>query len=142
MSINYKINVAKDYATIKSDCLVLGYFSDQSRWPGSLPANTRKQLSELQKSGDLTAAAGRSLWLYQPAGMAAKRILLVGCGNTKDWGQQAYGMFLDTSAARLPGKNGSTCYPPCGSKEVSTVAGQPTGKNSHRRWLSLHGDPQ
>jgi leucyl aminopeptidase len=114
MTIHYKINVAKDYATIKTDCLVLGYFSDQARWPGSLPASTRKQLSQLQKSGDLTAAAGRSLWLYQPAGMVAKRLLLVGCGQTKDWDQRAYGKFLDTSAARLldsPAKTAALAIP-------------------------------
>ena len=101
MSINYKINVAKDYAAIKTDCLVLACFSDQDRWPRTLPASSRKQLSALQKSGDLSAKAGRSLWSYHNPGLAAKRILVIGCGKTGDWNEQAYRKFLSTSAKHL-----------------------------------------
>jgi leucyl aminopeptidase len=99
--MHYKTRVAKDYASIKADCLVLGCFSDQSRWPGKLPASVRKQLTELQKSGDLSSKSSDALWLYRNPDMAARRILIIGCGERKDWGDQSYREFLSSCARHL-----------------------------------------
>jgi len=46
--------------------------------------------------------------------MAAKRLLLIACGKSKDWNQQAYRKFLDTCASRIlasPAKTAALVIP-------------------------------
>ena len=65
--MNFKLSLAKNHADVKTDCMVLGCFSDQQRWPGKLPATCRKRLQQMQKSGDLTGKSGAAVWLSSPA---------------------------------------------------------------------------
>lgn len=99
--MNFKLSIANDYARVKTDCLVLGCFSDQKRWPGSLPTTTRKQLTALQGSGDLSGKPEETRWLYQNSGVSAGRILLIGCGPRADWDEKGYRAFLGAAARQL-----------------------------------------
>ena len=99
--MNFKLSIANEYARVKTDCLVLGCFSDQKRWPGSLPTATRKQLTALQGSGDLSGKPGEARWLYRNSDVSAGRILLIGCGSRADWAEKAYRAFLGAAARQL-----------------------------------------
>lgn len=101
--MHFKLSVAKDFTSVKTDCLVVGCFSDQKRWPGALPQACRKQLNELKNSGDLAGNTGESLWLFEPAGLNAKRMLIIGCGVRAAWDAEAFRDFLNLCARQLWG---------------------------------------
>ena len=112
--MNFKISVAKDIAAIKADCLVLGSFSDQKKWPESVPAILAKQLDSLRRSGDLNTAAGQSLWLYHPEGVSSSRLLVVDCGKCERWDAAAYREFVLRCASSLqqgPAKSAAIILP-------------------------------
>lgn len=83
--MDYKVQTLADINTLKTDCLVVPCFSDQGRAAISLPAQTRKLISQLFSQGDFKAKNGETCWLHQPAGLKAARLLLVGCGDSSDW---------------------------------------------------------
>jgi leucyl aminopeptidase len=79
----------------KTGCLVLGVYKT-----GSVPALTRPaqaadraargRLREVLAQGDLSAKAGTTLLLHKVAGLAADRVLLVGLGEQKSFGEAAF----------------------------------------------------
>jgi leucyl aminopeptidase len=99
--MEYKVSIDPDYASLKADCLVLGGFSDDKHWPTHLPATTRKQLANLVKSNDFNAKAGTVLRLFRVEGIAAERVLLIGCGTREQWSDKAYRRTVDTLAQHL-----------------------------------------
>jgi leucyl aminopeptidase len=112
--MNFKISVASDIAAIKADCLVLGSFSDQKKWPESVPATLAQQLEKLHRSGDLNKTPGHCLWLYHPEGVSSSRLLVVSCGASEGWDTVAYREFLSRCASNLhqsPAKSAAIFLP-------------------------------
>ncbi len=82
-------------ANLTSDCLVVavwskGVLSEEAK---ELDQSTSKAISNLVKSGDFTGKLGQTQLLHGPAGLKAKRVLLVGAGLKSK--------FIATNALKL-----------------------------------------
>ncbi|MBI5451474.1 MAG: leucyl aminopeptidase [Gammaproteobacteria bacterium] len=77
-----KVNLSKQ----KTACIVVGVFENQrlTDHGKTLDATSRGYLQMILKRGDLSGKVGRSLLLHAVPGLAAERVLLVGCGPEKD----------------------------------------------------------
>lgn len=62
-----------------TDCLVLAV--NPTALPASLPADTAAQIGALIKAGDLGGERFSALMLFEPRGIAAKRLLLINSGS-------------------------------------------------------------
>jgi leucyl aminopeptidase len=73
-------------------CLVVGVFESRklSRSAEALDKAARGQLREILRSGDMDGKAGSTRMLYRVRGVAAERILLVGLGKEKEFGERQY----------------------------------------------------
>jgi leucyl aminopeptidase len=76
----------------RTDCLILPVYSD-----GGLPASTRAVdratdglVSELADAGDLRGRAGETLLAHPRGKLAAKRLLLVGCGSREKFDRETF----------------------------------------------------
>lgn len=77
-----KIELAK----CKTDMLVLGRFSDETRWDKGAKALDDKlggAIGRLAKLGDFTGKAGTNAIVYGDDKIAAKRVMLIGLGEQK-----------------------------------------------------------
>jgi leucyl aminopeptidase len=81
-----------DLSKLKSDCIVVGVYegSKFSKPAKTLDHASKGVLGAALANGDMTGKAGTSMLLQNVSGIAAKRVLLVGCGNEKDYGRAAY----------------------------------------------------
>jgi leucyl aminopeptidase len=89
--MDFKIK-SGDLAKLKTPCLVLGVF-EKRKLAGPAEAIDQAaggRLSELLKKGDLDGETGRTLLLYALPGVAAERVLLVGCGKRKEFTRSNY----------------------------------------------------
>ncbi len=72
----------------KSQCLVVGVIQSKKPKLGpsatTLDQATKKLISGLISQGDMTASNGATLMVYNPAGIQAQRILLLGMGKKQD----------------------------------------------------------
>jgi leucyl aminopeptidase len=94
--------------TVRTGCLVLGVHQGES---GAAPSLTRAAaaadraargaLSAALARGDLSGRAGTSLLLHGVAGLAAERVLLVGLGEPKRFGEAAYRSAVRSAATAL-----------------------------------------
>ncbi|HYN77564.1 MAG TPA: leucyl aminopeptidase [Lamprocystis sp. (in: g-proteobacteria)] len=89
--MEFKIKTG-ELAKHKTPCLVLGVFEKRKL---SAPAQAVDQasngrLSDLLRTGDLDGDIGRTLMVYDLPGVAADRVLLVGCGKRKDFNRNLY----------------------------------------------------
>ena len=100
------VNTAFD--RIKTPCLVVGLF--QKERPdatfNSLDALTDGWLAKQVKRGDIDGSKGQSLYLYDPPGLKAERLLLIGCGEAKAFDERAY-IEANRSAARALNAGGA-----------------------------------
>ena len=66
--------------TLSTPCLVLGIFEDRqlSESAQLINSHTDQAITKLLEHGDHNGTIGRSLMIYHPHGIQAKRILLVG----------------------------------------------------------------
>ena len=97
--MDFKIKTG-DLAELKTPCLVLGIF-DKRKLSGpaeSVDKASGGRLSEILKRGDLDGESGRTLLLYDIPGVAAERILLVGCGKRKDFTRNLYRQSVAAAA--------------------------------------------
>ncbi|HLR16391.1 MAG TPA: leucyl aminopeptidase [Alcanivoracaceae bacterium] len=62
------------------DCLVVCLHKDASNLAGSVPAETQTLIQSLVEAGDFTGKKQQVLTLFQPQGLQAKRLILVGTG--------------------------------------------------------------
>lgn len=92
-----------DLAKQKTPCLVLGVFEKQRLTVSTetIDAATGGRLTELLKKGDLDGEAGRTLLLYDLPGVAAERVLLVGCGKRKAFTRANYRKAVTAAVAVL-----------------------------------------
>src|SRR3954468_7298467 len=77
---------------LRSGCIVAGVFDGRklSAPAQSLDGASGRFLSSVLESGDLDGALGRTLLLHKVKGLAADRVLLVGLGRERDFGEGAY----------------------------------------------------
>ncbi|MBK1716885.1 leucyl aminopeptidase [Thiocystis violacea] len=100
--MEFKIKTG-DLAAHKTPCLVLGIF-EKRKLTGPAEAMdkvTGGRLTERLKMGDLEGDAGRTLMLYDLPGLAAERVLLVGCGKKKEFTRANYRKALAAIAVVL-----------------------------------------
>ena len=76
----------------KTACVVVGVFESRkpSRAASALDKAARGQLRELLRTGDMDGRAGSTRILYRVRGVSAERILLVGLGKEKEFGERQY----------------------------------------------------
>lgn len=67
--------------TIKTDCLIIGIYEDCKLSDNKAPAALQEAIADLYATGDIDGKAGSTLLTQQPAGTAAKRLLLIGLGK-------------------------------------------------------------
>src|SRR3974390_1216791 len=73
-------------------CVVVGVFDPRklSRAAEALDRAAHGQLREVLRSGDMEGKAGSTRMLYRVRGVAAERVLLVGLGKEKEFGERQY----------------------------------------------------
>jgi len=76
----------------RSACLVLGVFERRklSAAAQQVDGACNHYLSQLLKQGDMDGTAGQTRMLYDLEGIAAPRVLLVGCGKEKEFGLRQF----------------------------------------------------
>jgi leucyl aminopeptidase len=86
-------------AQLATDCLAIGLFDDDalSDTAQAIDSATRGLLRRLKAAGDLPVRAGDTHMLLAPAGIRARRLLVVGLGKRADYRQR--GWRKATSAA-------------------------------------------
>ena len=82
---------------VRTGCLVLGVFKDAAGGNAALTRAARRAdraargaLRRVLSQGDLSGKLGSTLLLRGVEGLAAERVLLVGLGEQKKYGEQAY----------------------------------------------------
>jgi leucyl aminopeptidase len=71
----------KNVSALKTDCLILAVDEKATLLPADLPADTANQIRQLIKDGDFIGKRNQAVLISQPAGLPAKRLLLVGSGE-------------------------------------------------------------
>jgi leucyl aminopeptidase len=71
----------KNVSALKTDCLILTVDEKATLLPADLPADTANQIRQLIKDGDFIGKRNQAVLISQPAGLPAKRLLLVGSGD-------------------------------------------------------------
>ncbi len=92
-----------DLAKQKTPCLVIGVFEKRklAAPAEAIDAASGGRLAGLLKKGDLDGEAGRTLMLYDLPGVAAERVLLVGCGRKKAFTRANYRKAVAAAVAVL-----------------------------------------
>jgi len=78
--------------TVKAGCVVLGVFEKRrlSDAAADFDKTTRGLLTRLLKDGEMDGKCGQTLLVHYPRGAHCERVLLVGCGKAKEFGDKAY----------------------------------------------------
>jgi len=100
--MEFKIKTG-ELSRLKTPCLVIGLFEKRKLTAPAeqIDAASDGRLSELLKKGDLDGEAGRTLMLYDLPGVAAERVLLVGCGKKKEFNRTTYRKAVAAAVALL-----------------------------------------
>jgi leucyl aminopeptidase len=101
-------SVSSAFDRIKTPCLVVGVFQ-KTRTDATfaaLDALTEGWLGKQIKRGDIDGSKGQALYLYDPPGLKAERLLLIGCGDAKAFDERAY-IEASRSAARALNAGGA-----------------------------------
>ncbi len=92
----------------RTGCLVLGVFKGTTRAGGDLTSAAQRAdrgakgaLREVLAQGDLSGKAGATLLLRRVPGLAAERVLLVGLGDKKEFGESAFRDAIRAAAKAL-----------------------------------------
>ncbi|OFZ98293.1 MAG: leucyl aminopeptidase [Betaproteobacteria bacterium RIFCSPLOWO2_02_67_12] len=93
-------------ATARTGCLVLGVFKDEVDTALTRAAQLADRaaggaIRAALAQGDLSANPGSTLLLRRLPGLAAERVLLVGLGERKDFGEQAFRDAVGAAAKTL-----------------------------------------
>ncbi len=95
--------IVGDVLQRRTDCLVLGLFR-QKRLSGlaaQLDTETGGRLSMLQDQGDLPTDPGQVHLLHDLEGLRARRVLLFGCGDKRDFRDQRFHTSLHSALQRV-----------------------------------------
>ena len=87
----------------KTGCLVLGVWQGAVLTPAAQSADTASggRLSKILAQGDLSGRSGTTLLLHAVPGIAAERVLLVGLGEQKEFGETALREAIRSCAGAL-----------------------------------------
>ena len=89
----------------KTGCIVVGIYEGRklSASAQALDSASRKYLSEVLKRGDHEGKAGSTLLLQKIPHVAADRVLLVGLGREREFGEAAFRGAIGATARALKG---------------------------------------
>jgi len=89
----------------RTACLILAVFESQQLSPAAKLADTASGglLSSILRRGDIDGKIGQSLLLHTAGGLPCERILLIGCGDPKDFGERQFRQAVTASAKALQG---------------------------------------
>ena len=104
MDISVKTTTAP---THHSDCLVVGVFERRQLSSTALAIDTASNgyLSKLLQHGDMDGKLEQTLLLHGVSGVAAKRLLLVGCGKENEYGLRQFKKALNAAVRILKDHN-------------------------------------
>ncbi|MEX1197484.1 MAG: leucyl aminopeptidase [Pseudohongiellaceae bacterium] len=91
MTLKYQLQ-STDALNKTTDCLVVGVWSKGglTGTASAVESSAEKLVSKTLRAGDIKGKPGETLMLHAPAGLKAKRLLLVGCGEAKSFTPAAY----------------------------------------------------
>ena len=89
-----------------ADCLVVPLNTDQ-QLPASLPIATIDLIQACFNNGDFSAKAGQTLLLTAPAGLTARRLLLVGSGSDQPLAMNAFSKMVSSAVTAVAGTGSS-----------------------------------
>lgn len=100
--MDYKV-LSDAPATHATHCLVVGVFEDGrlSDAAVELDQASGQQISKILESGDLEGKAGQTLLLRQLPGLAAERVLLMGCGDPTKFRAKELTQAITAAAKQL-----------------------------------------
>ncbi len=92
-----------DLSKLKTDCVIVGVFDSKklSTAATALDKASKGALLAAVASGDITGKCGSTLLLQAVAGIAAKRVLLVGYGNDKEYSNKIFVASLSAAFKAL-----------------------------------------
>ena len=101
--MNHSIVSNLNVEQAESDCLVVAIYQNKqlSSAAGLIDKASSGALSDVLEFGDFTGKSGESQLLYKVAGIAAKRILIIGCGNKDKFDAFALRTATKTAADKL-----------------------------------------
>lgn len=85
-------STADNAAALDTDCLVIGLFGREALpdWAGTIDGASGGLLERLREAEELPAGAGKTLLIHEPRGLGARRLLIVGLGKPKKWGENVF----------------------------------------------------
>ncbi|KPK54920.1 MAG: leucyl aminopeptidase [Gammaproteobacteria bacterium] len=90
-----------DAARIRTGCLVVGAFEDGGRGAKGNADPLNKLLTGIKRAGDLPTKIGECLLLPEPEDMNARRLLVVGCGDSKKFCVKQYRQVVSAAIRQL-----------------------------------------
>ncbi len=92
-----------DLSKLKTDCVIVGVFDSKklSTAATALDKASKGAILAAVASGDITGKCGSTLMLQAVAGISAKRVLLVGYGNDKEYGNKIFAASLSAAFKAL-----------------------------------------
>lgn len=81
-----------------SECIIIGIYENGefSKSFNEIDAATNGYLNSLVKSGEITGKLGQTLFLHDLQGVAAKRVLIVGCGKKGKLTERQYKQLIQS----------------------------------------------
>jgi len=94
-----------DLSKFKTDCIIVGVYDSKklSADARNLDAAAKGAIAHAAASGDISGKVGSTLLLHGLAGIAAKRVLLVGMGDEKSYGNVAFKSAISSAFKGLKG---------------------------------------
>lgn len=86
--------------SIKTDCIVIGIHENGKPADEAIALDTSGAITQALASGDISGKAGSALLIGSPAGITAKRLLLLGLGK-KPVGEKDFRLAIDTAIKAL-----------------------------------------
>ncbi len=92
-----------DLSKLKTDCVIVGIFESKklSKSAQALDKASKGALAAAVASGDISGKPGSTLLLQSLPGLAAQRVLLVGCGAEKDYGNKVFASAVSAAFKSL-----------------------------------------
>lgn len=109
--MKYSISSASP-ANLTSDCLVLPIWNKTITGDTAKLLDTacNKAISKILRNGDLTGKLGETLIIHNLPGIAAKRLLLVGCGDIKKLDAKQYIKMVNACLQALQKSSASSAH--------------------------------
>jgi leucyl aminopeptidase len=93
----------------RSACVVIGLFQERKLFTSTevVDKSAKKYLADILRRGDIDGKAGATLLLHDVPGMAAERVLLVGLGKEKDFGEKEFRSAIASAVRALNDMGGA-----------------------------------